>query len=375
MNRDVLALRTPAALVDLPVLERNCRSMAARATRTGVRLRPHVKTHKCVEAARLQVEGHFGGITVSTRAEAWFFAAGGFRDITLAVPLAPARAGDVVRLARTVDHFQVVVDSAEAVRALEEAAGGPTVPVLLKVDCGYHRAGVDPDDPAGLLLAEGIARSKRLEFRGILTHAGHAYNARNGADLRRIGAQEREVTVAYAERLRAAGIDVPEVSIGSTPTMAVAEALPGVTEVRPGNYVFFDDFQAAIGSCRRDDRAFSVLVTVIGCHPRRRRLVVDGGALALSKDAGARHIGVEGYGSVSDAVTGTPLDLVVDGLSQEHGIVRPTRNADLDVARFPVGTMLRVHPNHSCLAAACFDAYHVVEEGSLVDVWRPCRGW
>jgi D-serine deaminase-like pyridoxal phosphate-dependent protein len=176
----------------------------------------------------------------------------------------------------------------------------------------------------------------------------------------RVAEQERDVIVRFAERLRADGIEVPEVSVGSTPTMSVAEQLAGVTEMRPGNYVFYDAFQAAIGSCALDHCAFSVLASVIGVYPGR--VVVDAGALALSKDAGT---GDGGYGVVLGQGA-----FQVASLSQEHGVVRV--HAD---SHTRVGDQLRIIANHSCLAAACHDAYHVVRGDEVVDVWRPTRGW
>jgi D-serine deaminase-like pyridoxal phosphate-dependent protein len=369
-------LPTPAAVVLLDRLERNCARMSERVARLGARLRPHVKTHKCVEAARLQVQGHFGGVTVSTMAEARAFAAAGFRDITYAVPIAPARLAEAADLVRRIGRFTVLVDGEAAVAGLAAcaAAQGVSFPVMLKVDCGYHRAGVDPESDAALALAARIAGSAGLELRGVLTHAGHAYRCRNAAEVTAVAEQERSVTVAFAERLRGAGIAVPEVSIGSTPTITLADDLSGVTEVRPGNYAFFDAFQAAIGACALDDAAFLVAATVIGSHPERGVALLDAGALALSKDDGPRHVDPEcGYGVLLGAAAGRPLAGVkLTALSQEHGHVRGDAAA---IAALPVGARVLVVPNHSCLAAALFDRYAVVRGGEVVAEWRPVRGW
>ncbi|MEX1312446.1 MAG: alanine racemase, partial [Candidatus Sulfomarinibacteraceae bacterium] len=172
-------LSTPAALVDLDRFERNCRHMAERAHRLGVRLRPHVKTHKCVEAARIQVRGHFGGITVSTLAEARGFAGAGFRDITYAVPIAPQKVATALEIGASIDRLAVIVDHGEAITAVEEAARshGSVVPVWLKIDCGLHRAGVDPESRYAVALAGRLAGSKRIDFSGVLTHAGQSYRA------------------------------------------------------------------------------------------------------------------------------------------------------------------------------------------------------
>jgi D-serine deaminase-like pyridoxal phosphate-dependent protein len=369
-------LPTPAAVVDIDRLERNCARMSERVARLGARLRPHVKTHKCIEAAREQVRGHFGGITVSTIAEARAFTAAGFRDVTYAVPIAPARVAEAAELVRRIDRFTVLVDGEVAVAELAAcaAAQGFAFPVMLKVDCGYHRAGVDPEADAAVALATRIARSPGLELRGVLTHAGHAYRCRDATAIAAVAAQERSVTVEFAERLRRAGIVVPEVSVGSTPTIAFADDLSGVTEVRPGNYAFFDAFQAAIGSCTLADAAFLVAATVIGSYPERGAALLNAGALALSKDEGPRHVDPEcGYGVLLDAATRRPLAGVkLTALSQEHGHVRGVAAA---IAALPVGAGVLIVPNHSCLAAALFERYTVARGDDVVGEWRPVRGW
>ena len=369
-------LQTPCAVIDLDRLERNCESMAERMRSLGVRLRPHVKTHKCVEAARLQVRGHFGGITVSTLAEVRAFAAAGFADITYAVSIAPARIAAAAELTRRVARLSLLVDHEVVVGELEAcaAAQGVRLSVLLKVDCGGHRAGVDPAAESSVALATRIAGSPYLVLAGVLTHAGHAYRSRDANEAAAVAVQERDVTVAFAERLRARGIEVAEVSVGSTPTMCAATDLTGVSEARPGNYAFFDAFQAAIGSCTLDDVAFFVLASVIGSYPARGELLLDAGALALSKDEGPRHVDAEcGYGVLVHPLSRRPRrGMKLVALSQEHGHVR---GAAETVAAQSIGTKMMVVPNHSCLAAALFDRYALVRGDAVVDEWAPVRGW
>ncbi len=369
-------LCTPAALVDLDVVERNATRMAERAHRLGVRLRPHVKTHKTLEAARLQVRGHFGGITVSTLAEARFFAAAGFSDITWAVPVAPARLRDAAELATRIARLNLLVDHRDAAAAVEVCARGRGVrlSLLLEVDCGGRRTGVDPAHADSVALAARLAGSPHLDFRGILTHAGQAYACRDAAAIRAVAEQEREVMASFAARLRSAGVAVAEVSVGSTPTAALAEDLAGVTEIRPGNYVFHDATQATIGSCALTDVAFTVLTSVIARHPERGEVAVDAGALALSKDAGPTHVDPRcGFGLVLDERGGRLPAWRVVSLSQEHGVLRS--EGRLAPNEMPIGSRLRVVPNHSCLAASLFDRYAVVRGDEVVDEWRPVRGW
>lgn len=370
-------ISTPAAVVDLDIVERNAAAIAARAQRLGVRLRPHVKTHKCVEAARLQVRGHFGGITVSTVAEARAFAADGFRDITLAVPIAPQRAPSIASLAHAAERLNVLVDHPATADALEAAARAEDVRlrVFLKVDCGLHRAGVDPCDPTVPAFAVRLARSRHLEFRGLLTHAGQAYHCRTWDEVASVARHERDVVVSLAEKLRRSGVEVADVSVGSTPTVLATDDLSGVTEVRPGNYLFFDAFQVALGCCATADCAFTVLTTVAGTYPARGSLVIDAGALALSKDEGARQLDpTPSYGIVlrEDGRTALP-GWHLHSLTQEHGVVRVEGPGN--PAPLAIGTRLRIVPNHSCLAAAMFDRFAVVRGDEIVDEWRPVRGW
>jgi D-serine deaminase-like pyridoxal phosphate-dependent protein len=367
-------LPTPCAVVDLAVLERNTARMAARASALGVRLRPHVKTHKCPEIARLQVRGHFGGITVSTLAEARAFAAAGFRDQVWALPVPLDRIAEASALAREMERLDLLVDHASAIDALEAEAArtGQPLDVRLEIDCGDHRSGVDPRGAQALSLAERLARSRHLRFAGLLTHAGHSYACRGAEEIARVAEEERAVVAELAERLRERGIAIDVVSVGSTPTLHHARSLHGVTEARPGNYVFHDAFQAAIGSCAEEDIAFFVLATVVGHYPEQRKSIVNAGALALSKDAGATHVDPRcGFGRAS-APEGVGRARLF-ALSQEHGQMR--WEDDADGASFRPGARVRIAPNHSCLAAACFDAYHLVDGDVVVETWKPARGW
>ncbi len=375
MTVRLLDLQTPSAIVFRDIVERNTARMAARARELGVALRPHVKTHKCLAAAQLQVRGHFGGITVSTLAEARHFAQGGFRDITYAVPLAPQKAPLVAELAPTIERLGVLVDSGEAIDALEAESlrSGHVFAVQLKIDCGSGRAGVDADGDAAPRLARRLVDSPATTFEGILAHGGQTYSARTRDEVLAGARAERDVTVGVAERLAAAGTPAGVVSVGSTPGMCVIDSLAGVSEVRPGNYAFFDDDQLWLGSCEPQDRAFAVLATVIGVHPSRGSAVIDAGALALSKDPGPTHVAgfPGGYGSVADPATAAPMgDLRLATLSQEHGVLHGNATSALRV-----GQKLLIFPNHSCLCAACFDEYCVVRGEDVVDAWRPVRGW
>lgn len=314
----------------------------------------------------MQHGGEFGPITVSTLIEAEFFAEAGFRDITYAVPIAPEKLERAAELARRIDRLNLLIDSAEALSAIEER--GEAVDVFLKVDCGYHRAGVDPENPDSVRLAIAIAKSTVARFAGLLTHAGHSYDAQSIDEIKRIAAQESAALTKFRSLLPE---DMQKTvrSVGSTPTASIVESFTDCDEVRPGNYVFFDAFQATLGSCRMEDVAVSILATVVGSYPARGQAILDAGALAFSKDLGPEHISPQfGYGIVCDTDLKPLAGAHLKALSQEHGKLTMQNPP-------PVGTLLRVIPNHSCLTAAMFSSFFVLSGGTVVDEWVPVRGW
>src|SRR5438046_4138969 len=220
-------LETPGLLVDRDVGERNVKHLAERAKRLGVKLRPHAKTHKCVELGRLQLEHGAHGLTVATTVEAEVFARAGVNDITWAFPLDPGHIARVRRLAQqTGVTLRVVVDDLATARALAESG----LHAWLKVDCGYHRAGVDPSAPYAVEVARELGREQGLVFDGILSHSGHAYRTTNKQEAAQVAEAERGVMVGFAERLRREGIPVRDISVGSTPALTAAQTLAGVLE-------------------------------------------------------------------------------------------------------------------------------------------------
>lgn len=349
---------TPALLLELSVLEANLQRMAKRARSLGVALRPHIKTHKCPQIAKRQLALGACGITVSTLHEADRFANEGFSDQTWAFPLIPSRMLELAAICGRI-RLGVVVDSVEAVEALAE--GAIRAPVWLKVDCGYHRAGVDPRGPTAEQAARTVQASAGLTFAGILSHSGNAYAATSPEEVRAIGDEERCVMTDLAQRLRAAGIVVPGVSVGSTPTMSQVASLKGVTEVRPGNYALYDRTQAWLGSCGYGDCAATVMTTVVSSQPGASHCVVDAGALALSVDRGPGSAPPSMGDIYEDYAEGRlSADSRLVTLSQEHGIVG---------RRYPRGTRLRVLPNHSCLTVANFGSYWVTNSDRVVGRW------
>ncbi|MGE5616744.1 MAG: alanine racemase [Bacillota bacterium] len=365
-------LQTPALLLDADKVERNCRRMRDRLEAHGVLLRPHVKTAKNVEVARMALGAPTGPITVSTLSEAEHFIAHGFDDITYAVGVVPVKLDRVVALMRKGARMRVIVDSVEAARAVAEVRKEAPLEALIEIDSDGHRAGVRADEPRLL----DIARALGAACMGVMTHAGDSYNCGTIDGIRAVAARERDAVVAAANALVQAGFNAPVVSVGSTPTATFADSFEGVTEVRVGVYVFNDLVMAGLGVCAVDDIAVSVVGSVIGHQREKGWILTDAGWMALSRDRGTQHQKIDqGYGVVCD-MTGRPLDdLIVVDANQEHGIVARRGGGTLDLDRFPIGTQLRFLPNHACATAAQHAHYEVLRDGALVDRWARFGGW
>lgn len=371
-------LPTPALILDKERLEANCRRMAERAHSAGVRLRPHLKTAKSADVARIATAGQFGGITVSTIAELEYFFEAGFSDLTYAVGIVSSKLDAIKRLMARGARIQLLLDSVATVSELAARTDnrGPRLPVLIEIDCGGRRAGVAPNDDVLIEIAKGIAAAPGLELAGVLTHAGHSYHAADEASRRAIAIAERDAALLAAKRLRDAGFSCETVSIGSTPTALTDIPLDGVTEIRPGVYMLFDLSQAHLGVCTIEDIALSVLATVIGHQREAGHLLIDAGALALSKDISAHEFGQHiGYGLVCDETGQVLPGLYVADVHQEHGFVR-SACGELPFDRLPVGSRVRILPNHACMTAAPYREYKVLETGkNELACWGKTSGW
>ena len=370
-------LKTPGLVLDIAKVKRNAERMSRRIKQFGADLRPHIKTHKCIEVARIQTAGHSGAVTVSTLAEARSFAANGFTKITYAVPIESGKFNEAIEISRDCE-LSLITDDSDVPDQLNDAAKQANVQlnVFLKVDCGYHRCGVEPTTQEATEIPRRISNASNLRFAGILTHAGHSYNCQTKPELLALAKHERDVMTDFGEALRKEIGQVPIVSIGSTPTITSVDHLDGIDEVRPGNYIFFDAFQATLGSCSFDDCALTVLAAVVhraSGEGDRRKVIIDAGAIALSKDRGPVGLNPDcGYGKVLD-LSGKDLNLTVSEMSQEHGIIIAKDENIFD--RLRVGSRVRVLANHSCLTAAQHSHYNVLQGENIVDHWRIHTGW
>ena len=366
---DLHDLPTPCLLLDLDVLKRNlARMQAAMARHPGVILRPHMKTAKSAPIADLAAPGK-GPITVSTLAEARYFADHGFRDQLYAVGITPRKLDAVAALNAAGNEVKVITDDLVTAHAIA-AHPGP-IEALVEVDVGEGRAGVAPDSPALLQIATALG----ARYAGVISHSGHSYAGRSIARMAEIAAEERAGLLRAVARLREAGMAPRIVSAGASPTALHAESLDGITEMRAGVYMLGDLFQGQIGTHGLDDIAVTVLAAVIGSYPDRGAVLLDAGALALSKDRSTEAAPRDWkFGRVLDLDAQPTLgEAMVVRVHQEHGEVRAADGLPVD--RLPVGALVRVAPNHACLTAAAHPHYHVIEGGRVVATWARANFW
>jgi D-serine deaminase-like pyridoxal phosphate-dependent protein len=372
-------LETPALLLDETRLDRNIERMRSRMRALGVSFRPHVKTSKSIDVARRQMETPHGPITVSTLLEAEYFAGHGVTDILYAVGIAPNKLDHVMALQDKGVRLSLILDNMETARMLAVCARatGRKFEVLIEIDSDGHRSGVPPEAPELIEIAK-LLGDAGIEVKGVLTHAGSSYDCKSVDAIRAMAEQERAAAVRAAKRLREAGFAAPVVSVGSTPTALFAQDLSGVTEVRAGVFAFFDLVMAGLGVCRTDDIALSVLATVIGHQHEKGWTIIDAGWMAMSRDRGTANQAVDqGYGLVC-GVDGRPLegDFILVGANQEHGIMARRSGPKDDAQPLPVGTLVRVMPNHACSTAAQYPHYNVLTPGGLVaTTWQRFSGW
>jgi D-serine deaminase-like pyridoxal phosphate-dependent protein len=375
-------LSTPAAVLDHQRLQHNITRLQQRMDTLGVRLRPHVKTSKSWPVVQAQLAAGAQGITVSTLKEAAQFAAHGVTDISYAVGIAPAKLPQVLALRRQGVGLKILTDNLGTAAAIADfgRAHGEAFEVLIEIDTDGHRSGILPDSPE--LLAVGRALHEGgMVLTGVLTHAGGSYACSTPPALQAIAEQERAGCVRAAERLRQAGLPCPVVSVGSTPTALSALQLAGVTEVRAGVYVFFDLVMCNVGVCTQDEVALSVLTTVIGHQRDKAWALVDAGWMAMSRDRGTQDQAIDyGYGQVCNVDGVTIPGCIVSAANQEHGIVSFAATSGeaggLDIAtRLPVGTLLRILPNHACATAAQFGSYQLLGADGPGAEWPRFSGW
>jgi len=339
-------LPTPFLTVDHSRLRANIGAMQALAASAKVGLRPHTKTHKSVAIARWQLEAGAAGICCAKLGEAELFADAGITDIRLPYPVNPANASRVTALLRRGIRLSIIVDDLEVARDWSTAmtTAGVKLDVLVKVDVGFHRCGIDPDSPAALSIIKGVSDLGGLTFKGLLSHAGQSYETRSIQELGDVAGKEIVILRTLAAKAKDAGVDVHEISVGSTPTARFIALQTGATEMRPGNYVFFDRTQVGLRATSVESCALSIVSMVVS-RPAPARVVFDAGSKTLTSD-GVRGFGAPtGHGMVfSDLEASTPDGTIaIERLSEEHSVARVPATC-----RLKPGDRVRIVPNHAC---------------------------
>ncbi len=363
-------VETPRVLIDRRRLTANIEAMQRLADSAGVRLRPHIKTHKSLEIGRLQRDAGAAGITASKVGEALVFIEDGFPSVTVAYPLPIRR--KVERLLKAAHEHDtdlaLMIDSNVGLNVLQKAVDAARLPVgvYIKIDVGLHRCGLPENDPQILDLARAIRQTPGLVFRGLLSHAGHAYGAENREQVEAIAESERQTMLRVRQRLINAGCPVPEISVGSTPSVLAAARFEGITEIRPGNYVFLDNTPLRLALAAPEDVALSVIATIVSMNPNH--LIIDCGSKVLSSDQGAHGSDTgQGFGTAYpwDRYPDPAHAMTVEKLSEEHGFIR-RRVKDPHMA---IGDRIRVIPNHACPVANLTDHYLVLSDRDGVRRW------
>jgi D-serine deaminase-like pyridoxal phosphate-dependent protein len=354
-------LPTPQVLIDQARLRRNIDRAQQLASNAGVALRPHAKTHKSPIIAKWQIDRGAVGVCCAKVGEAEVFVAAGIANIRLPYPVSPSNAGRILALADRA-AISIIVDHLDVARGWSDAMtrAGRTLDVLIKVDVGFHRCGIDPDEHA-LEFIQRVAALPGLRLRGLLSHAGHGYHASSDDELRGVAHREAEILTSLRDRAVKAGIPLQELSVGATPTLRFSAAERGLTELRPGNYVYFDRTQVALGSASLDDCALTVLTSVVTTHAGR--IILDAGSKTLTNDQARGITAAPGYGAILTA-DGAAIDdrLTIERLSEEHATVRVSGATALRP-----GDRVRIVPNHSCVVSNLVNEIRLVDGDRIID--------
>jgi D-serine deaminase-like pyridoxal phosphate-dependent protein len=355
-------LSTPQVLVDRPRALRNIDRAQRLADAAGVRMRPHAKTHKSPVAALWQLERGAIGVCCAKPGEAEVFAAAGITDLRLPYPVNPIAAPRILALMERAS-LSLIVDHLAVARGWSDAMqrAGRTLDVLVKVDVGFHRCGIDPAGESTAFV-RAVARLPGLRLRGLLSHAGHSYLATSDSQLRAIARQEAEILMKLRDCCTGSGMPIEEISVGATPLLRFIGEQDGVTEVRAGNYIYYDRTQVALGSAALGDCALTVLAMVVS-KPAADRIILDCGSKTLTNDQARGFAGVPGYGVVLTA-DGSAIDdtLIIERLSEEHATVRVAGSTPLEP-----GDRVRVLPNHSCVVSNLVDAIVLIDGEHVID--------
>ena len=348
---------TPALLIYKDKLDKNIQHMQDLAVSAGVALRPHLKTHKSVWIAKKQLATGAIGVTVAKLSEAERMAENGITNIMIANQI--THPGKMSRLALLNNNIELIIgiDNPDQIDLLKPMFRNEHKPlnVSIEINSGFNRCGVVPD---GSLyeLADKINQSGYLQLAGLFTHAGQVYGAKSSGEVKRTGIHEGRVMENACNLLAQKNIKVKVVSVGSTPTVKYSAYNSVVNEIRPGNYVFYDNIQCHLHSCQPEDCALYVLATVIS-QPDPGQIVIDAGSKALGLDRAHATSLIPGYGRIVN------LECVIERVSEEHGVILLDHSV-----KIPLGSPLLIIPNHACAVVNLYAKYHLIESDRLTEI-------
>ena len=371
-------LDTPCLILDKSLLEKNCQKARYKCRELNTILRPHVKTPKSIEVAKIALDNQEGPITVSTLNEAEYFANSGFKDILYAVCVIPKKLNRLNFIQQKYSCMvRMVIDSVFVAQEILNYSKlhNANFEILIEIDCGEGRSGLFHQDQKIRDISRVFAENDQTNLIGVLTHAGHSYSTKDKNEILSISNIERAEALASIKNFSNFNKMSPVISVGSTPTMFLASNLDGISEIRAGIYMFWDLAQASRGICKIEEIAISVLASVIGHNHQRKRIIIDAGSLALSKDISANKFMPEaGYGLICNPHTAIPFEgLNISEVHQEHGSIKIKSTDWFD--KLPIGSLVRILPNHACLTCAAYENYNVLENGSIIDNWSRTNGW
>ena len=372
------ALQTPCLVVDRSKVEANIERFRVCFADVPVTIRPHLKTVKSYDAAKLVMSSTQGPATVSTLKEAEEFGRRGVTDILYSVGIAPQKLERVAAIRRSGVDLKIITDNvvvAEAIAAYARETDA-AIPTLIEIDVDGHRSGIEVGYDADLIAVARLLHDAGC-LLGVMTHAGGSYELSDEAALQAAAERERAGSVRMADTLRTNELPCDVVSVGSTPTAFSSRSSEGITEIRAGVFLFFDLYQAGVGVCGIENIALSVLTTVIGHQRSKNWIVTDAGWMALSADRGTAKQTVDQHFGVVCDIDGRPKrNLLVLKTSQEHGVIGTRPGSDMRCPDLPIGTRLRILPNHACATAAQHDRYQLVDGGiEIVGSWSRFGGW
>lgn len=377
LKESIETLPTPCLALHQQRFDVNVTQLYDKCMALNTRIRPHLKTAKSIALAQRMVKPPMQGIAVSTLQEAEYFYEAGFTDILYAVTISPNKIERAISLMEKCPSLVLLIDNLSVFAHLEQAISGRNLQVnlMIEIDVDGHRAGLLPQEPELLTLAQKITASSHFTFSGLMTHAGESYACQTRAELKAHAMLEVDKMREAKRFLLKNGVICPALSIGSTPTANVYEELDDIDEVRAGVFVFYDLVMKNIGVCNIDDIALGVLATIISHKKSHNRVIIDAGGLALSKDRGTASQLIDyGYGLVVDPITWQPIDnLIVNQANQEHGVIDLQSSAQF--SHFPIGAKVIVLPNHACMTAAAYSEYYAIEDEHVIERYTRVNGW